>query len=104
MSPFSRKNGFIFLTMNTHSSQQLQNLHAHLSHEIRGQEHVVPRVCSVLRRGEIGLANASRPRGSFLFVGPTGSGKTEMTFCFSDYVFGPGFVNRFDMSEYQNQS
>ena len=104
MAPFSRKNGFNFLAMNPHSSQQLQNLHSHLSHEIRGQEHVVPRVCSVLRRGEIGLANVSRPRGSFLFVGPTGVGKTETTVCFSDYLFGPGHVHRFDMSEFQNQS
>ncbi len=90
--------------MNTHSHHKLQHLHTHLSHEIRGQEHVIPRVCSVLRRGEIGLANALRPRGSFLFVGPTGVGKTEMTVSFSDYLFGSGRVHRFDMSEFQNQS
>jgi ATP-dependent Clp protease ATP-binding subunit ClpA len=93
-----------FSAMTSTSPTVLQNLHAYLSHEIRGQEHVIPRVCSVLRRGEIGLANASRPRGSFLFVGPTGVGKTEMTVCFSDYLFGPGHVHRFDMSEFQNQS
>jgi ATP-dependent Clp protease ATP-binding subunit ClpA len=89
--------------MNT-PSEKLHHLHSHLSHEIRGQEHVIPRVCSVLRRGELGLANTSRPRGSFLFVGPTGVGKTELTVCFSDYLFGPGHVHRFDMSEFQNQS
>jgi ATP-dependent Clp protease ATP-binding subunit ClpA len=90
--------------MNPQKSQKLRYLHDHLSHAIRGQEHVVPRVCSVLRRGEFGLANTSRPRGSFLFVGPTGVGKTEMTVCFSNYLFGPGHVHRFDMSEFQNQS
>lgn len=90
--------------MNISSTDKLHALHSHLAHEIRGQEHVVPRVCSVLRRGEVGLANSSRPRGSFLFVGPTGVGKTETTVCFSDYLFGAGYVHRFDMSEFQNQS
>jgi ATP-dependent Clp protease ATP-binding subunit ClpA len=101
---FREKAGLFSIGMTTHSAQKLQNLFLHLSTEIRGQEHVVPRVCSVLRRGEIGLANVSRPRGSFLFVGPTGVGKTEMTVCFSDYLFGPSHVHRFDMSEFQNQS
>jgi ATP-dependent Clp protease ATP-binding subunit ClpA len=90
--------------MNAHSHQKLHHLQTHLAHEIRGQDHVIPRVCSVLRRGEIGLAHTLRPRGSFLFVGPTGVGKTELTICFSDYLFGPGHVHRFDMSEFQNQS
>src|ERR1039457_7715057 len=52
----------------------------------------------------MGLASPTRPRGSFLFVGPTGTGKTELALCFSDYLFGPGQVHRFDLSEYQNQS
>jgi ATP-dependent Clp protease ATP-binding subunit ClpA len=90
--------------MNTNSIERLENLQSYLSTEIRGQEHVIPRVCSVLRRGEFGLANALRPRGSFLFVGPTGVGKTEITVCFSNYLFGSGHVHRFDMSEFQNQS
>jgi len=83
---------------------KLRHLETHLNANIKGQEHVLPRICSVLKRGELGLAHPSRPKGSFLFVGPTGVGKTEVTVCFSDYLFGPGYLHRFDMSEFQNQS
>jgi ATP-dependent Clp protease ATP-binding subunit ClpB len=83
---------------------KLRHLETHLNANIKGQEHVLPRICSVLKRGELGLAHPSRPKGSFLFVGPTGVGKTEVTVCLSDYLFGPGYLHRFDMSEFQNQS
>ena len=83
---------------------KLRHLETHLNANIKGQAHVLPRICSVLKRGELGLAHPSRPKGSFLFVGPTGVGKTEVTVCFSDYLFGPGCLHRFDMSEFQNQS
>lgn len=93
--------------MNTTSSEliaKLRNLEQHLLSGIKGQNHVIPRVASVLRRGEMGLAHSSRPKGSFLFVGPTGVGKTELANCFTEYLFGPGHLHRFDMSEFQNQS
>ena len=93
--------------MNTFSSEflgKLRNLEPHLKSNIKGQDHVLPRICSVLQRGELDLAHPSRPKGSFLFVGPTGVGKTEVTACFTDYLFGPGYLHRFDMSEFQNQS
>lgn len=50
----------------------------------------------------MGLTDMHRPRGSFLFVGPTGTGKTELALCFSEYLFGAERLIRFDMSEYQN--
>ena len=84
--------------------EKLRSLEHHLKTNIKGQNHVLPRICSVLQRGELGLAHPGRPKGSFLFVGPTGVGKTEVTACFSDYLFGPGYLHRFDMSEFQNQS
>lgn len=90
--------------MNEELIEKLKNLENHLSQNIRGQDHVIPRVSSVLRRGELGLAHPSRPRGSLLLVGPTGVGKTEITSCFSEYLFGAGHFHRFDMSEFQNQS
>ena len=83
---------------------KLKELENHLYFHIKGQDHVVPRVVSVLKRGELNLAHPSRPRGSFLFVGPTGTGKTEITLTFSNYLFGEGKLFRFDMSEFQNQS
>jgi len=64
----------------------------------------VQRVASLLRRGELGLRKPGRPKGSFLFLGPTGVGKTELTLRFTRHLFGDDGLFRFDMSEYQNQS
>ncbi len=93
--------------MKTFSSDilhKLRHLEAHLQNHIKGQDHVLPTIVSVLKRGELGLAHPRRPKGSFLLVGPTGVGKTEVTICFTDYLFGEGHLHRFDMSEFQNQS
>ena len=93
--------------MNTFLSDffiQLRGLETHLLSNIRGQDHVIPRIVSVLQRGELNLSHPGRPKGSFLFVGPTGVGKTEITLAFTDYLFGPDHLHRFDMSEFQNQS
>ena len=84
--------------------ERLRGLPTHLAERIKGQEHVVGRVCSVLTRGELGFAHPRRPRGSFLLVGPTGVGKTEMTNVFTSYLFQGASPVRFDMSEYQLQS
>ena len=83
--------------------EHLRHLEAHLAAQIRGQDHVLPRVASVLHRGELGLAPRSRPRGSFLFLGPTGVGKTELTIAFTRYLHGDEKLVRLDMSEYQTQ-
>jgi ATP-dependent Clp protease ATP-binding subunit ClpA len=79
-------------------------LPAHLATQIKGQGQLLDRVCSVLTRGELGFANPRRPKGSFLFVGPTGVGKTELTNVFTAYLFDGATAVRFDMSEYQLQS
>ena len=84
--------------------ETLRRLPTHLREHIRGQDHVIDRICSVLQRGELGLANPHRPRGSFLFVGPTGVGKTEIANAFTAYLCAEEKPLRFDMSEYQNQS
>jgi len=61
-------------------------------------------VCwAILQRGELGLSKPGRPKGSFLFLGPTGVGKTEITLVFSTLLFGKDTVQRFDMSEYQTK-
>ena len=61
----------------TGKHERLLRLPQILETEIRGQPHVVPRVVSVVQRGELGLTKPGRPRGSFLLLGPTGVGKTE---------------------------
>lgn len=85
-------------------NEKLIHLEDHLRAGLRGQDHVVPRVASLLRRGELGLRRPGRPKGSFLFLGPTGVGKTELTLRFTHHLFGNAGLFRFDMSEYQNQS
>jgi ATP-dependent Clp protease ATP-binding subunit ClpB len=64
---------------------------------------VLPRIVSILRRGELGLTKPGRPRGSFLFLGPTGVGKTEVTLAFTGFLMSKEHLFRFDMSEYQTQ-
>jgi ATP-dependent Clp protease ATP-binding subunit ClpB len=83
--------------------KNLTNLEPHLTSKIKGQGHVIPRVCSVLERGQLGLQPTGKPLGSFLFLGPTGVGKTELTLEFSRYLFGPDSLFRFDMSEFQHE-
>ena len=83
---------------------RLRGLEAHLGAHIRGQDHALPRIAAAFARGELGLTDPARPRASFLFVGPTGSGKTEVFARATDYVFGPGHLVTFDMSEYQDKS
>ena len=82
---------------------ELRKLLPFLQQRIRGQDHVLPRIVSLLQRGELGLTKTLRPRGSFLFLGPTGVGKTEVTLNFTRFLFGEEFLFRFDMSEYQTQ-
>ncbi len=82
---------------------QLNDLEPHLRSVIRGQNHIIPRVASVLQRGELGFTKCNRPRGSFLFLGPTGVRKTELALTFTRALFGAESLLRFDMSEYQTQ-
>ena len=91
------------LTVSSTKLERLRDLQAHLSDRIRGQNHVIPPVVSVLQRGELGLTTPNRPRGSLLLLGPTGVGKTELSIAFTHYLFGSEKLFRFDMSEYQTQ-
>jgi ATP-dependent Clp protease ATP-binding subunit ClpB len=88
---------------NEKPASRLRGLETFLRQRIRGQNHVIPRVISILQRGELGLTKPTRPRGSFLFLGPTGVGKTEITLAFTEHLFGKDHLSRFDMSEYQTQ-
>ena len=79
----------------------LRGLEAHLRTQLRGQDHVIARAAAVFTRGELGLARPDRPRGVFLAVGPTGTGKTELVLLAARYLFGEDRARRFDLSEYQ---
>jgi ATP-dependent Clp protease ATP-binding subunit ClpB len=91
------------LNISAERLEHLRHLEAHLCERIRGQDHAIPRVVAALHRGELGLTTSTRPRGSFLFLGPTGVGKTELSISFTNYLLGEEKLFRFDMSEYQTQ-
>ncbi len=80
---------------------KLQALSARLKTALVGQDHVIDRVVRRLLHGELDLTTPGRPKASFLFLGPTGVGKTELTFLFTADLIGSGRVVRLDMSEYQ---
>jgi ATP-dependent Clp protease ATP-binding subunit ClpB len=80
---------------------KVSGLRAYLGERLRGQDHVLDRAAAVFMRGELGLARPDRPRGAFLAVGPTGTGKTELVLLAAQYLLGEGRVRRFDLSEYQ---
>ena len=83
--------------------ERLRKLDGVLRTEIRGQNQVLPRVVSVIQRGEFSLTKPARPRGSFLLLGPTGVGKTETVVVLTNQIFGAQQLFRFDMSEFQTQ-
>lgn len=80
---------------------QLQNLASNLKANVIGQDKAVDKVARAIRRNRIGFNKSGRPIGSFLFVGPTGVGKTELAKQLAKQMFGSeDAMIRFDMSEY----
>ncbi len=82
--------------------ERLQSLESELTKYVFGQDNAIIEVCNSIKRVKYGLTSEDRPMASFLFVGPTGVGKTELAIALSKTVFG-GLNNliRFDMSEYK---
>ncbi|MBQ4602485.1 MAG: ATP-dependent Clp protease ATP-binding subunit, partial [Clostridia bacterium] len=85
-------------------SERLKNLDKILHERIIGQEEAVDAVSRAIRRGRIGLKDPRRPMGSFIFLGPTGVGKTELTKALAEVLFGDdNAMIRIDMSEYMEK-
>ncbi|WP_313801378.1 AAA family ATPase [Cytobacillus sp.] len=83
---------------------KMQNLGANLSQKVIGQQEAVQKVTKAIRRSRAGLKAKNRPIGSFLFVGPTGVGKTELTKTLAEELFGSkDAMIRLDMSEYMEK-
>ncbi|WP_411334899.1 AAA family ATPase [Metabacillus indicus] len=83
---------------------QMKNLESKLSGKVIGQEEAVKKVAKAIRRSRAGLKSKQRPIGSFLFVGPTGVGKTELTKTLASELFGTrDSLIRLDMSEYMEK-
>ncbi|MDD3831446.1 MAG: ATP-dependent Clp protease ATP-binding subunit [Clostridia bacterium] len=85
-------------------SQQLLNLEKQLSERIVGQQEAIIALSRAIRRARAGLKDPKRPVGSFIFVGPTGVGKTELSKAIADIVLGDEkSLIRLDMSEYMEK-
>ena len=85
-------------------SKRLASLEKELHKRVIGQEEAVEAVAKAIKRGRVGLKDPSRPIGSFLFLGPTGVGKTELSKALAETVFGSEqAMIRVDMSEYMEK-
>ncbi|MBI2268339.1 MAG: AAA family ATPase [Candidatus Blackburnbacteria bacterium] len=82
--------------------ERLVNLEDELRRRVIGQDEAITKVAAAIRRSRAGLSPQNRPIGSFLFIGPTGVGKTEMARALAEFLFNDEHaIVRIDMSEYQ---
>lgn len=85
-------------------TERLRNMEATLHERVVGQEEAISAVSKAVRRGRVGLKDPNRPIGSFMFLGPTGVGKTELTKALAEAIFGDeNAMIRVDMSEYMEK-
>lgn len=83
---------------------KLLNLEQHLHQRVVGQEEAITAVADAIRRSRAGLQDAKRPIGSFIFLGTTGVGKTELAKALAEFLFDDeSMMTRIDMSEYQEK-
>ena len=84
--------------------EKLLRMEAELHHRVIGQAEAVKAVSDAIRRSRAGLSDPSRPNGSFLFLGPTGVGKTELCKALAEFLFdSPDAMIRIDMSEFMEK-
>jgi ATP-dependent Clp protease ATP-binding subunit ClpC len=100
----SRRTGIPVSQLTQEERDRLLKLEERLHERVVGQDEAVEAVAEAVRRARAGLADPSRPDGSFLFLGPTGVGKTELARTLAETLFGSEDVMvRLDMSEYQER-
>ena len=100
----SRATGIPVSQLTEEERERLLRLEGQLHERIVGQEEAVEAVAEAIRRARAGLSDPNRPIGSFLFLGPTGVGKTELARTLADALFGDeAAIVRIDMSEFQEK-
>jgi ATP-dependent Clp protease ATP-binding subunit ClpC len=100
----SRATGIPVTQLTAEEKELLLQLESHLHRRVIGQDEAVAAVAEAVRRSRAGLADPSRPIGSFLFLGPTGVGKTELARALAQALFGSeDRMIRIDMSEFQER-
>ena len=97
----SRWTGIPIYKITESENEKLKNLEKNLHARVVGQDNAIRAISKAIRRSRVGLKDPARPIGSFLFLGPTGVGKTELTKALSETLFGnESAMIRMDMSEY----
>jgi ATP-dependent Clp protease ATP-binding subunit ClpC len=100
----SRQTGIPVAQLTEEERARLLRLEEHLHERVIGQDEAVEAVAEAVRESRAGLADPHRPTGSFLFLGPTGVGKTELARALAEALFGDqDRLIRFDMSEFQER-
>lgn len=96
--------GIPVANLSADETKRLCNMESILHRRVIGQNEAVTAVSRAIRRGRVGLSDPNRPIGSFLFLGPTGVGKTELCRALAEVVFGESeAMIRLDMSEYMEK-
>lgn len=100
----TRSTGIPVHSMNDDELMRLTSMQDYLADIVKGQDHAIQSVCNVIKRSRLGLGNDNAPIGSFLFMGTTGVGKTELAKALAQFLFGSrDMLIRIDMSEYQQE-
>ncbi len=100
----ARWTGIPLTRMMEEERKKLQRMEDELRKRVVGQEEAITRVADVVRRSRAGISDPNRPIGSFIFLGPTGVGKTELTKALADFMFNDDrALIRVDMSEYMER-
>ncbi len=100
----SKATGIPLENLNVEERERLLNLEKTISKRIVGQKKAVSALCNAIRRARAGLKDPKRPIGAFLFLGPTGVGKTELAKALAEALYGDeDMMVRLDMSEYMEK-
>ncbi|KKR69642.1 MAG: ATP-dependent chaperone ClpB [Candidatus Nomurabacteria bacterium GW2011_GWB1_40_7] len=100
----ARWTGIPLTKMLEEEREKLEKMEIELSKRIVGQDEAIKRVADVIRRSRAGIGDPNRPIGSFIFLGPTGVGKTELTKALGQFMFNDdNAIIRVDMSEYMER-
>ncbi|HRE46808.1 MAG TPA: AAA family ATPase [Aggregatilineales bacterium] len=101
ISTFSKRSGLPEFIVKDDARMEMSRVEGYFRERIIGQDHAVGTMVNVIATIKAGLNDPKKPLGTFLFIGPTGVGKTEMAKTLAGYLFGDtGRLIRFDMSEY----
>ena len=100
----ARWTGIPLTKMLEEEREKLEKMETELQRRIKGQDEAIRRVADVIRRSRAGISDPNRPIGSFIFLGPTGVGKTELTKALGQFMFNDdNAIIRVDMSEYMER-